>query len=84
MASSLSAEANKRKQSLRNLSKLSRRLDADQEKLEREIKRILNRKRAVPDLADIDRIVKMCAEVSASVNDLNEGALIESQNWALF
>ena len=79
----ISAEAAKRKQSLKNLMKLSRKLDAKQEALEREIKRLLNRKRAIPELSDIDRLGNMAAEVAAANNDLTEGFLQESSNWAL-
>jgi len=48
----LASVASERKKQLRSLLIASRRLDAEQEKLEREIKRLVVRKKGVPELAD--------------------------------
>ena len=66
MASQLAALGRKRKSDLRQLKVYSRRLDAAQERLEREINRLLTRKRALPELSDYQRLATMIDQVDQS------------------
>jgi len=77
----LAAVARDRKAQLRQLMVASRRLDANQESLEREIKRLITRKRAVPELADAERLATMMQAVETSLS--NMAAVISSvaQSW---
>ena len=63
MASQLTAIGRKRKQDLRQLKIYSRKLDAAQEILEREITRLINRKRSIPELSDYQRLGDMANSV---------------------
>lgn len=67
MASQLTALGRRRKADLRELKVYSRRLDAAQEKLEREITRLINRKRSLPELADYQRLSQMAEQVDSAV-----------------
>lgn len=73
--------ARDRKQQLRQLMIASRRLDAEQEKLEREIKRITNRKKGVPELADADRISVLAQSVESSLASIASIIEAVSQSW---
>lgn len=73
--------ASARRKSLRILLQLSRRVNTAQEALDREIKRIINRKQAVPELKDMERIVDLCATVEAKTGDVSEGALSIARDW---
>lgn len=64
----LSSVIRERKQGLKRLAKASLSLDAEQEKVEREIKRILVRKRAVPEAADMSRILGLISGVSVALD----------------
>jgi len=66
----LAAVARERKNALRNLIERSRKLDAKQEVLEREIIRLKNRKRAIPEVADMARLVTMADGTAAALNEL--------------
>lgn len=68
----LAAVARERKQDLKLLLKVSRVLDAKQEALERECKRLVNRKQAVPELADAERLVGLINETDAALNAMME------------
>ena len=59
----------------------SRRLDATQESLEREVKRLLTRKKSVPELADAERLANLAQRVEAALG--NMAAVISSvaQSW---
>ena len=67
MASQLTALSRKRKSDLRQLKVYSRRLDASQERLEREINRLINRKRALPELGDYQRLSQMADKVDQDI-----------------
>lgn len=67
MASTLAQIARERKAQLRQLMVASRKLDAAQESLEREVKRIMVRKRAVPELADAERLAQMTLNVESAL-----------------
>jgi len=59
-----------RKNALRVLIERSRKLDAKQEVLEREIIRLKNRKRSVPEVADMARLVSMADGVAQALGEL--------------
>jgi 16S rRNA G1207 methylase RsmC len=48
----------------------SRRLDAKQESLEREVKRLINRKKAVPELADAERLTGLALQVESELQNI--------------
>lgn len=77
----LAAVGRERKQQLRLLQTASRKLDATQETLEREIKRLLSRKRSVPELADAQRLTKMVQDVSASLSGMASVIASVSKSW---
>lgn len=79
----LASVARERKSDLRTLMVASRKLDAEQEKLEREVKRLLNRKKSVPEVADADRLAGLAQGVNAALG--NMVAVIESvgQSWGI-
>ena len=77
----LSAIARDRKAQLRQLMLASRKLDATQESLEREIKRLLVRKRAVPELADAERLGTMVQNVNASLSAMVSVIDNVAQSW---
>lgn len=62
----------------------SRRLDAEQEKLEREIKRIVNRKKGVPELADAERLTAMAQSVNSSLDGMVSVIGAVAQSWGTF
>lgn len=68
----LSAIAKERKQDLKTLMYVSRKLDAAQEKLERECKRLLARKRSIPELADAERLITLVIAVDTTLNAMME------------
>ena len=79
----LAAISKIRKSQLRSLLIASRRLDTAQEKLERELKRMVNRKRAVPDLEDGERLAKMAQEVDAAVTSIAAAIQSMSNSWGM-
>lgn len=74
MAATLAQVARARKSQLRLLQQASRKLDAKQEILERECKRLLSRKRSVPELADAERLAQQALGVEGEL--ANMAALI--------
>lgn len=66
----LSEISRQRKSDLKTISKWSRSLDAAQEKVEREVKRVMNRKRSVPEQKDAMRILELMAAVSATMSQM--------------
>lgn len=77
----LVAVARDRKAQLRQLMLVSRKLDASQEALEREVKRLLTRKRAVPELADAERLAGMAQQVEASLGAMASVISSVAQSW---
>jgi hypothetical protein len=59
-----------KKGQLKSLMLGSRKLDAAQESFEREVKRIVVRKQAVPEVADAQRLVVLLRAVSAALDAL--------------
>ncbi len=77
----LASVARERKQQLRQLLTASLRLDADQEKLEREIKRIVGRKKGVPELADAERLTAMAQTVEQALTNMTQVISSVSNSW---
>ena len=66
----LAAVARERKEALKRLQKASLKLDYQQEIVEREVKRLLNRKKSIPEAADMQRVLGQIASVAAALNDI--------------
>lgn len=79
----LAAVARDRKAQLRQLMVASRKLDANQEALEREVKRLLTRKKAVPELADAERLAVMAQNVNASLSAMISVIENVAQSWGM-
>jgi len=81
MASQITALARRRKSDLRQLKVLSRRLDAAQEKMEREITRLVNRKRALPELSDYQRLIGMADGVDMALATFAQAIYAMGVSW---
>jgi len=68
----LASIAKQRKADLKTLLFVSRKLDAAQEKLERECKRLITRKRAIPEVQDAQRLVTLIAATNTTLNAMME------------
>lgn len=77
----LAAVTRDRKAQLRQLMLASRKLDAAQEVLEREVKRLLTRKRAVPELADAERLATQAQAVEAALGSMVSVIGSVAQSW---
>lgn len=77
----LAAVARERRQQLRQLMISSRKLDAVQESLEREVKRLINRKKAVPELADAERLGTMVQNVNGALSSMVSVIESVAQSW---
>lgn len=77
----LAAVARERKAQLRQLMVASRKLDAQQEALEREVKRLLTRKRSVPELADAERLTNLAQGVNGALNTMASVISSVAQSW---
>lgn len=74
--------ARERKGQLKQLSLMSRKVDAEQEKLEREVKRVINRKQAVPELADAIRLIELARLVVTALDNLLKVLDALSTSWS--
>lgn len=72
----LAAVARERKGQLKSLILASRKLDAAQESLEREAKRLVARRQAVPEVADAARLISLAQATSGALDNMI--ALLES------
>lgn len=79
----LASVARERKAQLRQLMVASRKLDAQQERLEREVKRIINRKKGVPELADGERLTVMAQQVEQALSNVVQVIQAVSQSWGM-
>lgn len=79
----LAVVSRQRKAQLRSLMVASRRLDAIQEKLERELKRMISRKRAVPDLEDAEKLTRMTQEVDVAVGSMASAINSIANQWGM-
>lgn len=77
----LQSVARERKAQLRQLLIASRKLDAAQESLEREIKRIVARKRSVPELTDATRLAGMAQQVEGALGNMVSVISSVSNSW---
>jgi len=77
----LAAIARERKAQLRQLMMASRKLDAAQESLEREVKRLITRKKAVPELADAERLSNYAQVVDSSLGNMGQVIAALAQSW---
>jgi hypothetical protein len=59
----------------------SRKLDAAQEQLEREVKRLITRKKSVPELADAERLSQLAQGIDGSLNNLSQVIAAVAQSW---
>ncbi len=77
----LASVAKDRKKQLKLLLVSSRKLDAAQESLEREIKRLVTRKKSVPELADATRLTGMAQSVDAALQNMASVISSVAQSW---
>jgi hypothetical protein len=78
----LSEVARGRKAQLKNLLLASRRLDAAQESLEREIKRLVTRKKSVPEVADAQRLIALAKGTEAALGNMVSVISSVASSWA--
>lgn len=79
----LASVARDRKAQLRQLMVASRTLDAKQEALEREVKRLLTRKRSVPELADAERLATMAQAVEGALGNMASVISSVASSWGI-
>lgn len=77
----LATVARERKAQLRQLLIASRKLDTAQESLEREIKRIVSRKKSVPELSDATRLASMAQVVDGALSSMAQVISSVSTSW---
>jgi len=77
----LATVARERKKQLKLLMLASRKLDAHQESLEREIKRLISRKKSVPELADATRLATQVQQVDAALQNMASVVSSVAQSW---
>jgi len=78
----LAQVARERKNQLRSLSQASLRLDAKQEILEREVKRLQTRKKGIPELADAERLTSMLLAVDSELGNLTQLLSSLASSWS--
>lgn len=78
----LSEIARSRRADLKKMSQWSRALDAAQEKVEREVKRLMNRKKAVPEAADAQRVLTLLSGTQAVLDSMGSLMLDISRSWS--
>lgn len=79
----LASVAKQRKADLKTLLYISRKLDAAQEKLERECKRLITRKRAIPEVQDAQRLVTLINGTNTALNAMMEVVDRFERAWGL-
>ena len=80
----ISELARTRRSQLRALSAASQTLDSAQEALEREIKRLLTRKRAVPESSDAIRLTKLAQGTEQALGNMISVINNVATSWATF
>lgn len=78
---SLSELSRARKAQVRSLQTASRRLDSAQEALERECKRLLTRKRSVPEASDAARLSSLAQGVESALSSMVSLIATLSSAW---
>jgi prefoldin subunit 5 len=81
---SLAQLAATRRQQLRALTAASQTLDSAQEALEREIKRLLTRKRAIPESSDAIRLAKLAQGTENALQNMVGVINTVATSWASF
>lgn len=71
-----------RRGQLKALLLASRKLDAAQEMLERECKRLVNRKQSVPEVSDAARLISMATKVNQELGNMVQLLTSLSKSWA--
>lgn len=84
MASQLVAMSQRRKGDLRQLKTYSRKLDAAQEKLEREINRLVARKKSVPEMSDYQRLLTLSDAVDTALANFVAALASMGTSWTVF
>jgi len=79
----LAEVARGRRAQLKNLLVASRRLDASQERVEREVKRLVTRKKSIPEAADVARLTGMIQQTEAALGTLTSVLAELSASWTL-
>lgn len=77
----LAEVARSRRADLRVLLKASRKVDAAQEAMEREVKRLSTRKNALPELGDAERILKLAQTIDAEMASFVGTLTALGQKW---
>lgn len=80
---SLAEIARQRRADLKLILKASRKVDAVQETLEREVKRLVSRKTSIPEQADSARLLEMTKAVDDELADFVSLVSSMSQKWRL-
>jgi len=77
----LQAVARERKNQLRQLLTVSKKLDAAQETLEREVKRLIARKRSTPEISDAIRLANLAKNVDSALSGMSSVISSVSTSW---
>lgn len=80
----LAQVARQRRSDLRALLKESRKVDAVQERLEREVKRLTTRKNAVPESADAERILGLTIDLDNQIAGFSKALASLTASWRSF
>lgn len=78
---SIAEVARQRKGQLRSLMVASRKLDAAQEALEREVKRLINRKQSVPEVLDAQRLLSLARATDGALDGMISVLESVSASW---
>lgn len=74
--------SSERKRQLKLLMLASRRLDASQESLEREVKRLINRKAKVPEVKDAERLTQLAISVDKDLGNMTQVISSLASSWS--
>ncbi len=80
----LAQVARQRRTDLRALMREARKVDAVQEKLEREVKRLTVRKTAVPESADAERILGLTIDLDNQITAFSKALASLTASWKSF
>lgn len=75
--------ARARKAQLKSLMLASRRLDAAQESLERECKRLINRKNSVPEASDAARLIGLAQGTNKELQNMSALLATLARAWSV-
>lgn len=83
MASTVTQVGRKRRADLRQILSASKKLDAAQETLEREIRRMISRKRMLPELSDYQRLYTMLQATDDALGSMVSVVASLGATWAV-